>query len=90
MMGMDFIDCFDGDCTNTAACDGFYLGNDASWLKPNPQPFLNFRYHLDYQSPNNATNNLSRIAIGDLDRDGIPEIFIAESKSKSHFSFKWR
>jgi hypothetical protein len=29
---------------------------------------------LDFSTPNETTNHLGRIAIGDLDRDGIPEI----------------
>lgn len=71
--GDGFIDCFDGDCTDNSACDGFYLGNDAS-CEAEPNAFPQFSLTLGYQSNNDASLNLSRIAIGDLDRDGIPEI----------------
>ncbi|WKV10629.1 gliding motility-associated C-terminal domain-containing protein [Marivirga harenae] len=71
--GDGFIDCFDGDCTDNTACDGFYLGNDAS-CEAEPNAFPQFSLKLGYQSRNDASLNLSRIAIGDLDRDGIPEI----------------
>jgi len=71
--GDGFIDCFDGDCADNNACDGFYLGNDAS-CEAEPSEFPKFELSLGYQSRNDASLNLSRIAIGDLDRDGIPEI----------------
>jgi len=71
--GDGFIDCFDGDCSENSACDGFYLGNDAS-CEAEPSAFPQFSLALGYQSSNDASLNLSRIAIGDLDRDGIPEI----------------
>ncbi|WP_375578872.1 VCBS repeat-containing protein [Marivirga tractuosa] len=71
--GDGFIDCFDGDCVSDAACDGFYMGNDAS-CEAEPSQFPQFTLELGYQSRNDASLNLSRIAIGDLDRDGLPEI----------------
>jgi len=71
--GDGFIDCFDGDCASDTACDGFYMGNDAS-CEAEPNAFPQFMLTLGYQSVNYAALNLSRIAIGDLDRDGIPEI----------------
>lgn len=71
--GDGFIDCFDSDCSENSACDGFYLGNDAS-CEAEPSEFPVFSLSLGYQSQNDVVNNLSRIAIGDLDRDGIPEI----------------
>ncbi|SMG29143.1 gliding motility-associated C-terminal domain-containing protein [Marivirga sericea] len=71
--GDGFTDCFDSDCSDNSACDGFYLGNDAS-CQAEPSEFPQFTLSLGYQSNNDASLNLSRIAIGDLDRDGIPEI----------------
>lgn len=71
--GDGFIDCFDGDCADNSVCDGFYLGNDAS-CEAVPSEFPQFSLRLGDKSPNNVTTALSRIAIGDLDRDGIPEI----------------
>ncbi|WMN11745.1 gliding motility-associated C-terminal domain-containing protein [Marivirga salinae] len=71
--GDGFIDCFDSDCSENSACDGFYLGNDAS-CEAQPSESPEFILDFGYQSDNDVTNNLSRIAIGDLDRDGIPEI----------------
>ncbi|MFZ6011699.1 MAG: FG-GAP repeat domain-containing protein, partial [Bacteroidota bacterium] len=71
--GDGFIDCYDGSCSTDPACDGFYLGNDAACQVP-PPTFPQFTMALDFSSPNETTNHLSRIAIGDLDRDGVPEI----------------
>ncbi|MBK6263844.1 gliding motility-associated C-terminal domain-containing protein [Marivirga sp. S37H4] len=78
--GDGFIDCFDSDCSENSACDGFYLGNDAS-CEAVPSDFPVFSLELGYQSANDVTNNLSRIAIGDLDRDGIPEI-LSQNKNR--------
>jgi uncharacterized protein (DUF2141 family) len=71
--GDGFIDCFDGDCADDNACDGFYLGNDAS-CEAEPNAFPQFSLSLGYKSPLRTTSILSRTVIGDLDRDGIPEI----------------
>jgi large repetitive protein len=71
--GDGFIDCFDSDCANSSECDGFYTGNDAS-CEAIPSAFPVFSLSMDYSSPNKTANHIGRIAIGDLDRDGIPEI----------------
>lgn len=71
--GDGFIDCFDPDCANSSVCDGFYTGNDAS-CEAQPSEFPAFSLALDFKSPNKTANHIGRIAIGDLDRDGIPEI----------------
>ncbi len=71
--GDGFIDCYDGSCANVGACDGTFLGNDAK-CQATPAAFPKFTMTLDFSSPNETTNHLARMAIGDLDRDGIPEI----------------
>jgi large repetitive protein len=71
--GDGFIDCFDNDCTANSLCDGFFIGNDAN-CQAIPSQFPDFTMTLDFASPNETTNHLSRMAIGDLDRDGMPEI----------------
>jgi len=71
--GDGFIDCFDGDCANSSDCDDFYLGNDVS-CNVKPSQFTHINIDLAYISPLETALNLSTIAIGDLDRDGIPEI----------------
>ena len=71
--GDGFIDCFDNDCANSSDCDGSYIGNDV-FCEAVPTEFPKFSMTEDFSSPDETANHLSRIAIGDLDRDGIPEI----------------
>ncbi|MFZ2905802.1 MAG: gliding motility-associated C-terminal domain-containing protein [Cyclobacteriaceae bacterium] len=71
--GDGFIDCYDSDCALNTACDDIFIGNDATCtLEPPPAPA--FTMTLDFASEDETTNHFSRMAIGDLDRDGIPEI----------------
>ncbi|UII19368.1 gliding motility-associated C-terminal domain-containing protein [Fulvivirga ligni] len=76
--GDGFIDCYDPDCVNFGSCDGFFLGNDAS-CEAVPDSLPAFTMEIDFTSQNETANHLGRIAIGDLDRDGIPEI-ISQNK----------
>src|SRR5688572_1003860 len=68
-----FIDCYDTDCAVSTFCKGFYLGDDAL-CEATPPAFPQFTMALDFASPNQTTNHLSRMAVGDLNRDGKPEI----------------
>lgn len=70
-----FIDCFDNQCANDNACNGSYIGNDAL-CEAKPSQFPAFKMTLDWSSPNRVTNHLNRMSIGDLDRDGIPEVVV--------------
>jgi hypothetical protein len=71
--GDGFIDCYDADCASNTACDGSIIGNDANCQVP-PSQFPDFTMTLDFASPNETTNHFARMAVGDLDRDGMPEI----------------
>src|SRR5690349_662874 len=68
-----FIDCYDGTCANDPLCDGVFTGNDATCQAIPPQ-FPKFTMSMAFSSPDETTNHLSRMVIGDLDRDGMPEI----------------
>ncbi len=68
-----FIDCYDNDCAVSTFCKDFYLGDEAV-CEATPPAFPKFTMALDFASPDETTNHLSRMAIGDLNRDGIPEI----------------
>lgn len=70
--GDGFIDCYDADCSANQACEDLFLGNDAACQATPPQ-FPQFTMSLDFASPDETTNHLARMAIGDLDRDGIAE-----------------
>ena len=78
--GDGFIDCYDGDCANNAACAGSFLGhNIACQAIPPPSTFT---MKLKWQSPNKTTNHLNRASVGDLDRDGVPEVVVTEIENK--------
>lgn len=77
-----FIDCFDNQCANNSACNGSYIGNDAL-CEAKPSQFPAFKMTLDWASPNKVTNHLNRMSIGDLDRDGIPEVVLTNKEGNS-------
>lgn len=79
-----FIDCFDGSCAGVGECDNSYIGNDAT-CQATPLELPKFTMTLDFGSPNETTNHLARMAIGDLDRDGIPEIVSMNRYTKRVF-----
>jgi hypothetical protein len=79
-----FIDCYDGNCANNSACDGIFLGNDANCSVP-PPAFPAFTMTLDFASPNETTNHFARMAVGDLDRDGMPELISMNRYTKKLF-----
>jgi len=79
-----FIDCYDGSCANSSFCDGIFLGNDAKCSVPPPQ-FPKFTMTIDFATPNETTNHLARMAIGDLDRDGMPELVSMNRYTKKLF-----
>lgn len=68
-----FIDCYDASCSASTFCKGFYLGKDAL-CEATPPAFPQFTMAIDFTSPDETTNHLSRMAVGDLNRDGKPEI----------------
>ncbi|MEO5603584.1 MAG: gliding motility-associated C-terminal domain-containing protein [Cyclobacteriaceae bacterium] len=71
--GDGFIDCYDNNCSASTFCKDFYLGDEAL-CQAIPPAFPKFTMSLDFSSPNETTNHLSRMAVGDLNRDGKPEI----------------
>ncbi len=87
--GDGFIDCYDGSCANIGSCDGTFLGNDAK-CEAKPAEFPKFTMTLDFASPDETTNHLSRMAVGDLDRDGIPEIATMNRYTKKVFILNGR
>src|SRR6267154_4620180 len=78
--GDGFIDCFDSDCSGNSNCAGSFLGNDIS-CQSKPVA-TQFTMKLKWQSPNKTTNHLNRASVGDLDKDGIPEVVVTEIENK--------
>lgn len=79
-----FIDCYDSDCSSNSACDGFYIGQDVL-CEAVPSQFPKFTMQLDFSSPDETTNHIGRMSIGDIDRDGIPEIVTMNRYTKKLF-----
>ncbi|HYG18248.1 MAG TPA: hypothetical protein VD816_04935, partial [Ohtaekwangia sp.] len=71
--GDRFIDCFDKECTIDPACEGFFLGKDAT-CEVKPDSFPPFQMKLKFKSPTKLANHINRLIVGDVDDDGIPEI----------------
>ena len=71
--GDGFIDCYDSNCANNSFCDGTFLGNDVS-CQAQPSEFPTFSMKRDWFSRNKTAVHFGRLAIGDLDNDGIPEV----------------
>ncbi|WKZ59083.1 MAG: gliding motility-associated C-terminal domain-containing protein [Cyclobacteriaceae bacterium] len=82
--GDGFVDCYDNECANSVVCEDLFIGNDADCVIPAP-PAPAFTMTLDFASEDETANHLSRIAIGDLDRDGIPEIISMNRYTKRIF-----
>jgi len=79
-----FIDCFDNECANNIVCDGGYVGNDLL-CEATPSEFPKFTLALESASPDGSAIHLGRTVIGDLDRDGIPEMVTTNRYSKKIF-----
>jgi gliding motility-associated-like protein len=82
--GDGFIDCFDGECANEVVCNGGYIGNDLN-CEATPSEFPKFSLSLESTSENGTAIHLGRIAVGDLERDGIPEMVTTNRYSKKIF-----
>ena len=79
-----FIDCFDNECANNIVCDGGYVGNDLL-CEAKPSEFPKFSLALESASPDGSAIHLGRVVVGDLDRDGIPEMVTTNRYSRRIF-----
>jgi len=79
-----FIDCFDNECSNNVVCDGGYVGNDLL-CEAIPSEFPKFTLALESASPDGSAIHLGRTVVGDIDRDGIPEMITTNRYSKKIF-----
>lgn len=71
--GDGFIDCFDTDCASNSICTDFYVGNDKD-CQAVPDDFPAFALKASSKSNNRTTYSLGRMNIGDMNRDGTPDI----------------
>lgn len=82
--GDGFIDCFDGDCANNMVCDESYIGKD-KLCQIAPSGTLSFGMRLGATSRDRTTLSYGRMAVGDLDRDGTPEMVTTHHNDKKVF-----
>lgn len=82
--GDGFIDCFDNECANNIVCTGGYVGNDLL-CEAKPSEFPKFSLAPESASPDGSATHLGRTVIGDLDRDGSPEMVTTNRYSKKIF-----
>lgn len=82
--GDGFIDCFDNQCANNIVCTGGYVGNDLL-CEAKPSEFPKFSLALESASPDGSAIHLGRTVVGDLDRDGVPEMVTTNRYSKKIF-----
>src|ERR1700750_112442 len=68
-----FVDCYDKDCYNNSICKDFFIGKDAA-CNVKPDTFPPFEMKIKFTSPANTANHVNRLIVGDVDKDGIPEI----------------
>ena len=76
--GDGFIDCFDKKCSNNAACSVNYTGNNPA-CQAIPSSFPKFSMKQVWGTLNQTTDHLTRVSIGDIDRDGFPEVVVGNS-----------
>jgi hypothetical protein len=68
-----FIDCYDKETSVDAACNGFFIGKNL-FCEARPTTFPPFAVTEDFHSPLGVTQHLSKLLVGDVDGDKIPEI----------------
>ncbi|UXX78924.1 gliding motility-associated C-terminal domain-containing protein [Reichenbachiella carrageenanivorans] len=73
--GNGFIDCYDNACSGTDACDDFYFGNAVLCQDPATQSPA-FDISLQWASDELTAFNSMTPAIGDLTRNGTPEVVV--------------
>lgn len=79
-----FVDCYDSDCAGTTLCNNSFIFPTASCEIPPPPP-TTFSMKLKFASINRTANNTARVSVGDLDRDGVPEIVTMNRSDKKVF-----
>jgi hypothetical protein len=85
--GDGLIDCFDGDCANNATCVNYFIGTDKTCQIPPPKTSL-FGMKLAASSANLTAMTLGVVVVGDLNRDGIPDVVTTHQGSKRVYILK--
>lgn len=73
--GDGFVDCYDSDCRGSSYCEDFFMGDDAT-CEAVPTEFPTFSMKKAWGSANGTASTWSRVSVGDVDGDGIPEVIV--------------
>jgi len=79
--GDGFIDCYDNNCSSNPTCKDFFIGGD-KLCQAVPLQLPQFEMKSNTKSPDRTAHTLGRISVGDLDRDGIPELVSVHTDDK--------
>jgi hypothetical protein len=85
--GDGLIDCFDGDCANNVTCVNYFIGTDKTCQIPPPSTSL-FGMRLAASSANLTAMTLGVVVVGDLNRDGIPDVVTTHQGTKRVYILK--
>lgn len=72
--GDGFVDCFDNECSTDDACAEFFFGNNVTCSSP--PSVTSFSIQVKWGSDDQTANSHASPLVGDLDRDGIPEVVV--------------
>ena len=74
--GDGLIDCYDGQCSGTVNCDGFYFGNTTPGCQSTPDPGEPFTLTRIWDTDNIGypMDQRQTVLVADIDQDGIPEV----------------
>jgi gliding motility-associated-like protein len=78
--GDGFVDCYDGDCSDDVNCEDFFM-NESAGCKAEPEANA-FSLKLSWASANQTASSYSRASIGDIDKDGIPEVIVTNHATR--------
>ena len=70
--GDSLIDCYDGDCSDSSECEGFFFGNTVTCA--DDINVTTFAIREQWGSEDGTATSHAAPAIGDLDGNGIPEV----------------
>lgn len=81
--GDGFVDCYDSDCRGSSYCEDFFMGDDAT-CEAVPTEFPTFSMKKAWGSANGTASTWSRVSVGDVDGDGIPEVIVTNREKSGN------
>lgn len=81
--GDGFVDCYDSDCRGSSYCEDFFMGDEAT-CEAVPTEFPTFSMKKAWGSANGTASTWSRVSVGDVDGDGIPEVIVTNREKSGN------